>query len=129
MKPITIHFDSSVYQAIPNENNQVLLSQKLQKYINSKKEVYNAVLDFLESPECNDDYFQNLIKIVDNQQYEKSQEEYEQFLYMIKHISNNHHRNEIFLKKVFQIVQYFIKIKSNKPYQIYKFSTYSKVIK
>ena len=104
---LTINFDHSFYDATPEENNLALLSQQSQKYISSKKEVYNSVLDYLESSEFNDKYFDSLIKIIDAQQLEKSQEEYEHFLYMIEHISSNHHRDEIFIKKIFQIIQYY----------------------
>ena len=104
---ITISFDISLYDATPEENDQALLSQQTQKYVISKKEVYTAVLEYLESSECIDEYLDNLIKIIDAQKFEKNQEEYEHFLYMIEHISNNHHRDEIFINKIFQILQYY----------------------
>ncbi|KAK8857347.1 hypothetical protein M9Y10_015751 [Tritrichomonas musculus] len=104
---ISISFDNSFYNATPEDNDQELLSQQTQKYLASKKDIYIAVLDYLESSEWSDEYFDNLIKIIDAQHLEKVQEEYEHFLYMIEHISNNHHRDETFIKKVFQIMQHY----------------------
>ena len=59
---ITISFDISLYDTTPEENDQALLSQQTQKYVISKKEVYTAVLEYLESSECIDEYLDNLIK-------------------------------------------------------------------
>lgn len=57
--------------------------------------------------ESSDEDFDSLIKITDAQQLEKNKEEYEHFLSMIEHISNNHHHDEIFFKKIFQIIQLY----------------------
>ena len=106
-KSLIISFDRSIHQDSSDEKDPTLFSQELQKYIDSKKEFYSSVLNYLESSDCSDDEFKSLIKIIDVQQFDKSDKEYEHFLLMIEHISNNHHRDEIFLKKIFQILQYY----------------------
>lgn len=98
---ISISVDSTYFQVDENEDDLELLSQQSERYISSKKELYNTLLEFLENFDDNDDDFQDLIKIINTQQYAKNKEEFEHFLLMIHHISNHHCRERTFFEKIF----------------------------
>ncbi|KAK8880877.1 hypothetical protein M9Y10_003575 [Tritrichomonas musculus] len=90
----------------PMDANQILiLQQQFQDYVNSKRELYDCILDFLEDSKSNED----LSKIIDiiQKQFINNREEFEHLLHLLNHISNNHHREENLLTKTFQIIEYY----------------------
>ena len=76
----------------------------IQKYINHKKEIHNLLLNFIENSGVNDTDFQNLIDLINTQNYEENREELEHFLRLISKIAKNHHRDTDFFKKIEKIL-------------------------
>lgn len=92
---VTYAVDCSCFQNNSDYDQILNLSQK---YYDLNMEIYNYVLEFIENPNYNEEDYQNLI---DKLQYEQIQEEFEHFLFLIQHISSNHHRDEFFFEKIF----------------------------
>ena len=76
----------------------------IQKYVNQKKEIHNLLLNFIENSGVNDTDFQNLIDLINTQNYEENREELEHFLRLISKIAKNHHRDTDFFKKTEKIL-------------------------
>ena len=83
----------------------------MESYISDKKKLYSILIEFFENDNENNEeiskkYFQQLSNIMMSQQIEGDHDEIEQFLQMIKCISDNHHRNFNFLEKILHILIY-----------------------
>ena len=85
-------------------NPTIFADYRIRKYIKEKKELYNSLMIYLESSENSKQDFQNLIDIFTNQKEEKSKAKLEKIIQLITGIANNHHRNEFFFKKIYQII-------------------------
>ena len=80
----------------------------MESYINSKKKLYSAILEFLEnSDDDNLSELNHLVDIVTNQHLEGDLEEMKDFLKIIKNISDNHHRHLNFMNRINNILQQF----------------------
>lgn len=85
----------------------------MESYIEDKKKLYSAIHEFLESPgeinndEFNDESFQEITNLVNDQQIEGDPEEMRHFLEIIKNISDNYHRSCFFNEKINQILLYY----------------------
>ena len=85
----------------------------MESYIKNKKNLYTAILEFLEGSdkrsedEFNNESFQKLINIIKNQQIEENEEEMHQFLEIIKRIEDNHHRDQHFNERMNQLLDYY----------------------
>ncbi|KAK8887603.1 hypothetical protein M9Y10_038654 [Tritrichomonas musculus] len=78
----------------------------LLKYINLKKEIYEILIEFIEnqnSEECETKYIEILEKL-DFLNLDKNVEELVSMFRLIAKISNNHHRNYNFIKKIEQMI-------------------------
>ena len=78
----------------------------LLKYINFKKEIYEILIEFIEnqnSEECETKYIEILEKL-DFLNLDKNVEELVSMFRLIAKISNNHHRNYNFIKKIEQMI-------------------------
>ena len=66
----------------------------MENYIDFKKKLYYAILEFLEEPdeETSQQLFGKLCENIKNYHIERHREEMMQFLLTIKSISDNHHR-------------------------------------
>ena len=98
---------SSLQSCTSLYDQSLIMQQKIQEYVDEKNKFYGFVLNYLEKIDSNEDDFNELIQIIDEKQYEKNQEEFELFLHFLSYIFKNHHRDELFNKKIFQIIQYY----------------------
>ena len=83
----------------------------MESYIEEKKKLYTAIIEFLEnSDENNDELYMQKFNIFENiiqgQQIEENKEEIKEFLQIFKSISANHHRNPNFIKKINNILKF-----------------------
>ena len=62
-------------------------------------------MNFLENSDNDDNSFQQLIDIFNNQEEDKFRTKIEEFLQLISIIADNHHREETFFTRIFQIIQ------------------------
>ena len=80
----------------------------MESYIESKKKLYNIILEFLnESEEINQRSFTKFIRDMRKYQFDGDREEMTQFLLIIKSISDHHHRDKNFIQKVKEILQHY----------------------
>ena len=88
------------------------------KFLEIMKKIQNSLLEFVDNEASNDDLFQNLIKILDEQQITGNKHVFKSTLYIISSIANDHHRNLTFFSKIEQILLNYkeiIKIDVNLP--------------
>ena len=78
-----------------------------QEYINKKKKLYDALLQFIEEETLENHNYLNLTTILDEQEILENKEETTLFLSLLVKISNNHHRLPNFFKKIEKILQFF----------------------
>ena len=76
-----------------------------QEYIIQKKELYSILIQFIENRN-DEDYFQNLINIIETQKILENPKELKLLINLILDISNNHHRSDSFMAKIEQILLY-----------------------
>ena len=84
----------------------------MESYINNKKKLYTTILEFVEKSGENSEaeskeYFQLLSDIMKAQHIERDLEEMKQFILIIKSISENHHHDRYFIKRINEILQYY----------------------
>ena len=86
---------------------------EIQKYVDKKKEIYNALMSFLKSPESheelildNEDY-ENLLDTLKELNIVENHEDFLDFIRLIVIIANNHHRYPGFFNKIEQILLHF----------------------
>ena len=82
----------------------------MENYINDKKKLYSAILDFLKNSnedENDDIYFNEIINIMKAQEIKGDCKEMQQFLRIIKNIGENHHRDQYFNEKMNQILLHY----------------------
>ena len=89
------------------------------KYINEKRELQKLVIEIFEKSDIDENKqdFQNLINFLNMHQYEGNKKELELFLRLILNISNYHHRQHNFFKRIEKILtissQYYKPVFSN----------------
>ena len=80
----------------------------MQEYIESKKELQQGILEFLDSDEDNQlQLFANLEQIFDEQEIKEDQNELSALLHLISSISNNYRRSPNFFSRIEQIITFF----------------------
>lgn len=82
----------------------------MESYIENKKKICCTILEFLENSEEtyeNEIHFQILTELVNSQKIEGDNKEMQQFLKIIKNISDNHYREINFINKIEKILQYY----------------------
>ena len=80
-----------------------------QKYLKNIKELYDILLCFIEQ-DGNDENYKQLIDILEKQQFLENKEDTILILHLLVQISNNHHRQSNFFKKIIKILEYFLPI-------------------
>ena len=85
-----------------NDNDKMF-----KNYIEQKKKLQEYLLDYIEDDDSDDVNYNDLIKIIQEQQIFKSCNELEPFLCLLMHISNSHHRNCSFFEKIKRIIKEF----------------------
>lgn len=78
------------------DNQESILSL----YLNEKKTIQNKLMKFIDN-QCNEEEnYNNLICLFQDQNVLTSKSEIKIFLYMLNQISNHHHRSIHFLDKI-----------------------------
>ena len=83
---------------------------EIQKYIDDKKQFYDNLLAFVDDEECDDEEYDKLCKLIENQYIQKNQTDFINIVKIIKSVSDYHHRRPDFIKKIERILL-FIKDK------------------
>lgn len=78
-------------------------------YLNGEKELQSCLLRFLDQDGINDEDFESLIKLIDEQNIRGSRSEIKDFFYLISKISTYHHRTPDFANKIDKILSSFLK--------------------
>ena len=73
-------------------------------YIEQKKEIQNTILDFLQNSIETEKSFDDLQRLINEQQILSDRQEFEQFLRLLLSISNNYHRSNNFPNKIERIL-------------------------
>ena len=79
---------------------------EFQRYTNEKKKLNTLIINYIEDSDNCKDNFNNLIEFINLNKYQEKQEELSHLLHLIVNIANNHYRNEYFIMKIEQILQY-----------------------
>ena len=85
----------------------------MESYIADKKNLYTAILEFLESSEDSSDdtpkneFFERLTQIIKQQFKDGDSAWMNEFLRIIKSISDNHHRDPNFMRNTQELLQYY----------------------
>lgn len=93
-----------------------------QEYLSQKREIYDAIIQFIENEDSN---IQDLIILLEKHKIQENLEESALFFRLIIYISNNHHRSLNFFNKFEEILQFFNEY-IKKAFQIHKYSIFSK---
>ena len=78
-----------------------------EEFIEKKKSIQIALLEFLEDESDADDKFENFVNLVTSQQIINNQHEFKELLYLINNIVNNHHRVRNFICKFERVLRQF----------------------
>ena len=85
--------------------------QTIKTYLEDKKKLYEIIYEYLDDSDENDeyeyqlDYFHDVTEILNEQ--ENKREAIEQFLQIVKSISENHHRTSSFVNKIENILEHY----------------------
>lgn len=80
------------------------MKSDIQQCIQKKKDLQQALLDYLSSSNKIEENYQNLIRLLDDQSVAQNKYELTEFLHMISYISNNHYRSPTLFSKVEKIL-------------------------
>ena len=78
----------------------------LNEYFSTKKEIQDCVLQFLDNNQGEEEYYHNLIKLIDNQNFHEDRQEFLLFLRFLSKISKNHNREQNFFETIKKIILY-----------------------
>ena len=90
-----------------DQSNPIIAQKEMKEYITEKKELYSALIQFLNSSDNNENHFQDLINIICQQKQEENHDKFEEFLQLITNISNNCRREKSFFQKIYQIIKHY----------------------
>ncbi|KAK8852942.1 hypothetical protein M9Y10_017937 [Tritrichomonas musculus] len=79
----------------------------IQEFVKKQREIQKSLLDFIENENDNEENFQNLINILENQNIRDDRSGLKSFLYLIVKVSNNHYRTKDFFEKIEKILLSF----------------------
>lgn len=102
---VIISSNNNHQHEIQKKDQSIIADESIRKYIQEKKEIYSNLMNFLENSDNDDNSFQQLIDIFNNQEEDKFRTKIEEFLQLISIIADNHHREETFFTRIFQIIQ------------------------
>ena len=77
---------------------------EIEQYIQNKKDLQRNLLNFLSSSDNDEENYQNLIELLNNQNIHQSMHELVEFLHLLVHIANNHNRSPNFISKIEKIL-------------------------
>ncbi|KAK8839584.1 hypothetical protein M9Y10_031943 [Tritrichomonas musculus] len=79
---------------------------EIQQFVDSKKELQNIFLRYIDDPDSNQNNFQNLIDCLKSQDLLQNQNELEEFLHFIAKIMKNHRRQPNFFDHIEKVLLY-----------------------
>ena len=100
----------------PAKNKSKIQGKKddVQKYIENRKIIYLNIINYLESPDDNDEQLMELFKVFDKQKLDYNKLDLVEILNLLSKISENHARTNNLIEKVEKIlINYKDKIKLN----------------
>ena len=65
-----------------------------------ERKIQRSLLDFIDDEENSEEYFENLIKLIDDHKIKQNCHELKSFLYLISNIAANHPRQLVFFSKI-----------------------------
>lgn len=77
---------------------------EIEQCIQQKKDLQRTLLDFLSSSDDDEENYQNLIQLFNNQNIHQNKQELIEFLHLLVHITNNHNRSPNFFSKIEKIL-------------------------
>ena len=88
---------------------------KIREYFSEKENIQYALLEYLDTPNANEESFLEQISYLkkrtnNKQAIRKNRQELKNFLFLLLNISNNHHRTTNFFSKVNNILTYLSEI-------------------
>ena len=89
-------------------------SIEIDKYIAKKKELYDHIIDFLENDDNNENNFDTIVNLIQEQEILENDKEIKNFLYLISRISSNHYRTINFISKIEQIILHISEYMKNR---------------
>lgn len=78
-----------------------------QQFLDDMKKVQVNLLDFIDNESNDEDLFQKLKKLFDDQKISEDQHKLEPVLHLLTVIANDHHRGPNFFDKIEQIIKLF----------------------
>ena len=79
----------------------------IQDYIKHKIELQQNIIEYLKTPDENDEAFFSIIHIIIDNNIQNKKNDFLEFLHLVVMISNNYHRHISFFKKIMKILKYF----------------------
>lgn len=83
------------------------LKHEIDSYLNDNKNWQESLLNYLDSPEIEDENFSVILAEIDNKQIASDCFLFEEFLYFLAHISTHHKRSPGFLDRLIKILHQF----------------------
>ena len=95
----------------------------LTEHIEKMKKIQESILEYIEKEQDDEENYQNLIILFTDPNCFNNRQDMKVILYLLSHISNNHHRSKNFLEKIEQIFLYFKKyiLKFFSNFEIFKY--------
>lgn len=85
---------------------------EIEAFINSMKDIYSALLSYIDANDGSDREFQSLIEILKKTEIHQNKEKVRLIFQLISKIADNHFRLPDFLSKLEKLFNYLIKDKS-----------------
>ena len=79
----------------------------MQEYLEKMKKIQSCILEYIEDEENIEEHYQNIIKILDEQEILKNKSDAKTILHLLAKISNHHHRSSTFFEKIAKLLQVF----------------------
>ena len=80
--------------------NQGETQIEIQKYLTKMKNLQKNILSFVEKENTINNDYQNIIKFITDNNIHEDRYDLKVLLHLLSSISNNHHRNRDFFKKI-----------------------------
>lgn len=78
-------------------------------FLDENKEIQRTLLDYIENEGINDEYFQNLLTVLNYKNIQNDKHKLSMMLHLIAEIGNNHSRGPYFFEKIEKVLLILIK--------------------
>ena len=86
---------------------------EIKEYLDKKKMIQDSIHEYIIEEERTEEIYQNIEQNSEEQQIQKSKQDFQELLHLISKISNNHNRKNNFLSKILNIILHFTEEISN----------------